>query len=91
MNERARINIISFDSLLDGIADSDGTYDSKLSSCSCHRRLVLHPTKQKSLMCPGCGTEVKIKTQEEASRDKLKTKHSKKKDSNNKKIISKQL
>src|SRR5712692_3581143 len=66
MNDRSRLNIISLDALHGAIpVDEDGTYDIKCSPCVCHRRLVLHPDRKNTLMCPGCGTQIKIMSQKE--------------------------
>src|SRR6266516_4493332 len=74
MAARSTLNYIGFG---DNTPDTYGTYDAKYSSCGCQRRLLQHPTKPKSLMCPACGQETM--TEEQAQKDeKLKSKHGKK-------------
>lgn len=40
---------------------------------------LLHEKKKKVLFCPGCGTEIKIMSQKEIDKEKLKSKHGKNK------------
>lgn len=68
--------------MTDGVigCDADGTFDSRASPCTCHRRLLLHARKKNVIFCPGCGCEIKIMSQKEIDKqEKLKSKHGKNK------------